>query len=392
MIGEWTSPPDVITTLRRRWDRGVYLTARARGEEFAVVDVPIRGPKAGELGERFDEVRAWVAKWHNAAESLPWTVTRKTVGGRSFGANTLPARVQVTGIDDLARILGTTKQIRAFDTVLDAAQEFPPIAEWVTAKPMRALAHQDEFSGLMRAVGWISDNAGSGRRLREIDAPGLDTKFVEQHHRILLELTEMVVDPDLVRPQEKSIAVRFGFATDSTRVRFRLLDPDCASPAPGFDDIEVRTMDLAATPLAVDRVFIIENLATYLSFPPTLRAAAIFGGGYAATVIGALRWLRDRQVYYWGDIDTHGFAILDRVRVTIPQTRSMLMDMATLLAHRELWGTEPSQVDRPLHHLTADEATIYRHLLDDTHGPRVRLEQERIPLRLIATAPADLAP
>ncbi|MGV9710634.1 Wadjet anti-phage system protein JetD domain-containing protein [Gordonia sp. NPDC003424] len=382
---ECTTPSDVVATLRRRWDRGVFLAARAAGEEFVPVDLPIRGPKAGELGERFDDVRSWVAQWHKAAESMPWNVSTKTMGGRRFGVNALPARVLVASIDDLARILGATRQIRDFDTLLDTARVYPPIAEWVAAKPMRALGHRDEFVRLLSAVKWIADNAGSGRRLREIDVPGLDTKFIEQHHRILLDLTELVVDPDLVRPQEKSIAGRFGFATESTRVRFRLLDPDCPSPAPGFDDIEVRTMDLAATPLAVDRVYIVENLATYLSFPPTPRSAAIFGGGYAAAVIGALRWLRDREVYYWGDIDTHGFAILDRVRVTIPQARSMLMDTATLLAHRSLWGTEPSQVERPLPHLTPDEAVLYRELLDDAHGPRVRLEQERIPMQLIPT-------
>lgn len=382
-VPEWTTPSDVVAALRRRWDRGVYLGAYARGEDFAPIDLPIRGPKAGELGDRFDEVRTWVAEWHKAVESLPWTVVTKTVGGRRFGVNTLPARLRIDSLADLTRILGTTRQIRDVDAILAAAQQFPEIADWVAAKPVRALAHRDVFSRLLMAVRWLTDNAGSGRRLREIEVPGLDTKFIEQHHRVLLELTELVVDPDLVQRQEKSIAARFGFATESTRVRFRLLDPDCASPAPGFDDIEVRTLDLAAIPLAVDRVFIIENLATYLSFPPAPRSAALFGGGYAATVIGALRWLRDREVFYWGDIDTHGFAILDRVRVTLPHAQSMLMDAATLLNHRELWGIEPSQVDRPLPHLTADEAAVYRDLLDGTHGSRLRLEQERIPMHLV---------
>ena len=44
-----------------------------------------------------------------------------------------------------------------------------------------------------------------------------------------------------------------------------------------------------------------------------------------------------------GDIDTHGFAILDRLRAWLPQTRSVLMDRDTLLAHRDRWVTE----DRP---------------------------------------------
>lgn len=41
------------------------------------------------------------------------------------------------------------------------------------------------------------------------------------------------------------------------------------------------------------------------------------------------------MVHYWGDLDTHGSAILDRLRAWLPQTRSFLMDRETLLDHRE---------------------------------------------------------
>ena len=39
------------------------------------------------------------------------------------------------------------------------------------------------------------------------------------------------------------------------------------------------------------------------------------------------------DLVYWGDLDTHGFAILNRLRECFPHARSMLMDRATLLAH-----------------------------------------------------------
>ncbi len=42
-----------------------------------------------------------------------------------------------------------------------------------------------------------------------------------------------------------------------------------------------------------------------------------------------------------GDIDTYGFAMLDRLRSYHPHIRSLLMDEATLLQHRPLWGREP---------------------------------------------------
>lgn len=382
----WTAPTDVLTRLRRRWDRGDYLRARALGEPFTPIDMAIRGPRPGELGERYDEVAAWARAWHDTARSPHLRVTMKSVGGKKFGVTTLPDRVIIETIDHLARLLGTTAQISRHDEMLAAVSDQSKVRDWVATKPGRALAHHDDWPSIVAALRWLATNAGSGRRLREIDEPGIDTKFVETHQRILLELGALVVEPDLVTPSAKSIAGRFGFATGHLRVRFRLLDQQCRTPTPGFDDIEVRADDLARSPIDVEKVIVVENLATYLSFPATPRSALIFGGGYAASVIGSLRWLREREVLYWGDLDTHGFAILDRVRVTVPHARSILMDRVTLLAHRERWVTEPAPVDRRLPNLTDDEASVYRDLVEDAFGPSVRLEQERIPMAVVADA------
>lgn len=80
-----------------------------------------------------------------------------------------------------------------------------------------------------------------------------------------------------------------------------------------------------------------------------------------------------------GDIDTHGFAILDRARRAVPQLQSVLMEERTLLSHRSLWGTESSQCPNvPLDALTAKEKTVYDGLRINSWGHNVRLEQERL--------------
>ncbi len=125
-------------------------------------------------------------------------------------------------------------------------------------------------------------------------------------------------------------------------------------------------------------VYVIENEVTYLAFPASENAMVIFGGGYAVSSLERLPWLTGTGLVYWGDIDTHGFAILDRLRRRFPHARSMLMDRGTLLAHRSQWVTEPSQVVTPLDLLDPDEASLYRDLADGALGPAVRLEQERV--------------
>lgn len=85
-------------------------------------------------------------------------------------------------------------------------------------------------------------------------------------------------------------------------------------------------------------------------------------------------------MHYWGDIDTHGFAILSRLRTHLPHTRSLLMDRDTLLAHRAHWSEEPldGRCTHELPSLKEEEDALFDDLRCDRLGVRVRLEQERI--------------
>ncbi|MGI6299138.1 MAG: Wadjet anti-phage system protein JetD domain-containing protein [Saccharofermentanales bacterium] len=40
----------------------------------------------------------------------------------------------------------------------------------------------------------------------------------------------------------------------------------------------------------------------------------IFGAGYGFDHLASASWLNQKDIYYWGDIDTHGFAILNQLR------------------------------------------------------------------------------
>lgn len=78
-------------------------------------------------------------------------------------------------------------------------------------------------------------------------------------------------------------------------------------------------------------------------------------------------------------MDTHGFATLRRLRGHLPQIRSLLMDEAMLLAHRELWVTEPlPHPAESIEHLDAVEQLLSRDIRVDRFGVRARLGQERI--------------
>jgi hypothetical protein len=90
------------------------------------------------------------------------------------------------------------------------------------------------------------------------------------------------------------------------------------------------------------------------------------------------RWLHDRRLFYWGDIDTHGFAILDQLRNHFPHARSFLMDRDTLMAHKSLWWREPRQEIRDLPRLDPEEQALYDDLRYNRLRDQLRFEQERV--------------
>jgi hypothetical protein len=91
-------------------------------------------------------------------------------------------------------------------------------------------------------------------------------------------------------------------------------------------------------------------------------------------------------VHYWGDLDSHGFAILDQLRAHLPHAQALLMDAATLHAHRAQWVPEPAPALRQLTRLRGREAALCQSLITG----QTRLEQERLAFGWVQRALAAL--
>jgi hypothetical protein len=377
----WTTPEDVRAALAKQWASGKYLTRLVTGEPWQPIDVPIRGPRPSELAARFEQVRAWVTRWEKQTRLR---VDYKPIGGRTIGANTVPARAWIDDQATLWALLNATGDVQTF-RALHAAAGSPEIAVWMAANPMKVLALADSWPSIMATVQWIQRYARAGMYLRHIDVPGVDTKFIERHKGILTALLDVHLDAARIRDElpRSDFEGRYGFRKKPQQVRFRLLD---GARLAGFTDLTVRTEEFTARPAGVTAVYVIENETSYLAFPPVPAGLAVFGSGYSVGLLESLPWLAHTDLIYWGDIDTHGFAILDRLRGRYPHTTSMLMDRDTLLDHRAHWTHEPNQVTQPLTHLTMAETTLWQELGAHIHGPSIRLEQERIRFSAITEA------
>ncbi|SDY74975.1 Wadjet anti-phage system protein JetD domain-containing protein [Nitrosomonas sp. Nm33] len=212
---------------------------------------------------------------------------------------------------------------------------------------------------------------------------------------MLSELLDLVLPAeaiDFTASGVNQFAQRYGFLEKPLCIRFRVLDrAHGLLPAVGEQDISLDAASFARLNPKLSRVFITENEINFLAFPNVKYSLIIFGAGYGFEMLRKATWLENCRIYYWGDIDTHGFAILDQLRSQFEQVESFLMDRATLLAFEAQWGIETKPTRHELSRLTPEEKALYDDLRDNRLRKNLRLEQEHIGFEWVKAALAALA-
>jgi hypothetical protein len=390
---DWTLPEQIIAWLRRRWQRGDVLAAYVTGEPLFPLELPLKRPTARELTDRFGDVMDWVEQLRaRSSERMGrgYTLRWESRGNRVQGVNDLPVSACIATDADALHLLGEQKSARRFRAIADEIlSRYPVLGTWLARRPMLALAHADDWPRLLAVLDHFVRHPRPGLYLRQLEILEVDTKFIEARRGLLAELLDAVLAPDHIDASAtgtRGFARRYGLRTEPALVRFRILDP--AISVAGLTDVSIPADDFARMNLPVRRVFITENLTNGLAMPHCADSLVVFGLGYGIDRLAEVAWLREREVWYWGDIDTHGFGILNRLRGLLPHARSLLMDRETLLAHRSLWGSEPA--DRRYRgdsaRLTDEERALFVDLREDRLAERVRLEQERIGFRCVRAA------
>jgi hypothetical protein len=347
------------------------LRALASGESFPIIDVPLRGPVAADLGEHFDAARAWADAVRRASRhGRAFTVVGGRIGGRLAGTTKVPVRAVIDSYDQAWHLLGAARDAATFLEIVRTTESVPRARDWVLSSPLAAIDLAPQWSAILAAREWLDAHRDSGLFLRHVSAPGVDTKFIEQHRGVLAAL--------LGAPAGKGVFERaLGLATKPSTVRVRFDARVMGAPS-GVTEAVLRTDELSQLDVRARRALIVENEISYLSVPIPPGGVVLWGKGYDAHEPASLEWLSDIDIDYWGDIDTHGFSILNRVRARLPHARSILMDRETLLAHEPRWGCENSPTNIALPGLHPAESALYSDLVTDRYGPAIRLEQERV--------------
>lgn len=410
----WSTAATVTAAARKAFDAGhVLRELYTPVEQWRTFPLRVRiiGPDRDELVTRLGAARTWTRGLDSAATAGSWRLETKTLAPRGIGRQTIPAAAFFDSPADAlaACTAGQQRSAQQFGQLLrgiETSAVHAGVPDAVVARAARTLALARPFDALdaaadwpllLAVAAWLRAHPRPGVAVRQVPVAGMHTKVIETRRTLLSRLLDATLPAEMIKPDAAGFADRYGFRTPGRRVRLRgsgatlglrsLLPID-----PGLAHDVTVTWPVAALAAldpqqaGVREVVICENELSFATVPLPPGRLVVWGAGSGVgDLLSTAGWLADVPARYWGDIDTHGFALLDQLRQRVTHVRSVLMDEPTLLAHRAHWVRETTPVLRDLPHLTAAEADLYHRLRADHHGPQVRLEQELIGFDVVAT-------
>lgn len=362
----------------RFFGRGEVQSAYLAGDETLFpLRIGLKKVTEKTIRDDFEHVR----REAKALEMSELPCVQRTCRFASIGEQRLPEAVVFESREAYLEVLGLSEAFREFQhesaVILGA---FETLRELLVRKPLLIEQYAGAWERLVAVCRFLLAHPSPGIYLRQLPIEGVDTKFVEAHRKVFdLLLThllpEQAYDVSITALSNGGFERKYGFRTSPLQVRFRILDAACEIA--GQSDMTLTAEGFAALSLEVDMLFIVENKATFLAFPSHSRAMVVFGGGYGFSALKPAAWMASKRLLYWGDLDSHGFAILSQLRSLFPQAESLMMDRETVERYALLAVEEPE--GKIFHGTVTGLLQEEKTLFEELRSRRCRLEQERIP-------------
>ena len=287
------------------------------------------------------------------------------------GKNRFPRSVVFETLDDYLVFLNKKKQFAIFVACRDKIREtFPELMPWFEENPTALISHHESIEDIIKVCEYFKANPSPKMYRRQLPID-VHTKFIEENESIITSLLNILI-ADHLNQGEKTFERKFNLLYDQTLVRIRFLDKD---NFPQYPDVTIPLKDFINQEIKCTRVIVTENKMNFLTMPPLRGTVAIWsGGGFNIKYLKDVAWMQSKEINYWGDIDPHGFLILDQMRGYYKQTKSMLMDSKTITEFKLLLKPGKKLSRHQLSFLSAEEREAFEYVQYNS----LRLEQERI--------------
>ena len=374
------TPKELKQRIQKNWQRADLHRSWLKKTSYFPLEIPLKTISSKDLLSHFTEVQDAIYALRQDSKKHGYLIDDKVIVHRQLGEQKVPNTIVFNTEAVFLSYLSVLAEYKHFKALAQQTiQQEALLLDWLIRYPFKMMKYAGEWSKLLKVCIYFDQFPLPDCYIRQLNIKGIDSKFIEQHKGILNELLTEILAENSFHQQVTGLANygferRYGLRYDPPLIRLRILDTELAIQ--GLTDLTLTVDEFKAFDFKAKTVFIAENKINGLAFPAYTQAIVVFGLGYAVDLLANAQCLQESRIYYWGDIDTHGFAILSRLRHYYPQVKSMLMDQDTLKQFEALsvYEKQEKSEQKPLNHLTMDENALYQQLQKSL----VRLEQERI--------------
>jgi hypothetical protein len=369
------------TDIRRRAEAHYrqWLTAIASGNP---VYEPLTIKRTGDQ-KKADE------RWEALSEIINQGKEKKGFGYRieleapAPNSKNKQSRLRAVGFDTASDLLQFIEKTAEFDQFIgDCAliTGVPELAPWCAAHVREVLQYAAAWPRLLAVVRFFQETPTPLLPVRLLPIEGVDTKFIEQYNGVLCQLLDVILPQTAIDTSHKTLSKRYGLPEQAPFIECAWNDPTLVAQYGGYNRLAFPVDQLGKIQLTASRILVVENRNSMLQVlhQPFADGMVIFGGGYGVSLLKDCQWLQQKKLYYWGDLDAYGLAILSRFRNFFPNTQAVMMDETTFDAYPHVWVTGKPYHGAVPENLNNEERQLFERL----NSKLLRLEQERVQYRI----------
>jgi len=312
-------------------------------------------------------------KQSKEAKGYGYTIIWEERNFEKIGKNPVPDRVTFDTLADYLKFTSKEKEYQYFqEQATYMCQAIPQLKSWINQHPLKVIEHR-HWPDTVKVCIYFLQNPKPDLYIRQLPI-AVHTKFIKEENEALFRSLLEHLIPEHIQLTETKFEKRFNLKYAEPLIRIRFLDKTL-SPLFGISDISITLSEFKDYACTSRNILVTENLINFLTLPNLSDTIALWsGGGFNVSHLQHIRWLANKTFYYWGDIDAHGFQILNQFRTYFPNTQAILMDRETLAAFSTEMGAGVAAKIQKLSGLTDLESNFYECVTIN----RIRLEQEKI--------------
>lgn len=369
---------EIKSKVKRWWDDGSFLQSSLREIPFSKREIPKIGldniknihENAGSVFKSQDEL----IKNSKETKGYGYTIEWEEKNYKNIGSNKFIKKITIDTEQDFLKLINKEKEFKRFkERVKYLVDELPELRLWIEQNPLLVIDNDEKWEDLVKVLKYFkNEHIPNSYYVRELPV-SVHTKFIENNSTVLRSLLDFLI-PNKINAS-KYFNERYSIKDKEKLIRVRILC-DGITKNFNYSDFSVRLSDFISNEIMAENIVITENELNFLTLPKKENTIAIWsGGGFQVSHLANVAWLKSKKIFYWGDIDAAGFAILSQIRTYYPSVRSILMDKATFEKYYDNGKTDKLISAKQLSGLTSEEIEFFSYLNEN----KLRLEQEKIP-------------